>query len=119
MREVERVTSKARMLEHQECKTRQIKKFYKLKLKKRDDACENNPVTDKWVKDVSRHDLSNHEMLVLKKGLHFAVSQDEIPEVDIITATETACRNLEKSEADELRSGVVSTIKGVRNLLRI
>ena len=116
MREVEMVTSKAQMLEHQECKTRQIKKFDRLKSKKRDDACENNPVTDKWVKNVSGRDLSKHEMSVLKKGLNFAVSQDEIPVVDIITATETACRNLEKSEADELRSEVVSTIKGGKKL---
>ena len=63
--------------------------------------CENNPVTDKWVKNVSGRDLSKHEMSVLKQGLNFAVLQDEIPVVDIITTTETACRNLEKSEADE------------------
>ena len=74
MREVEMVTSKAQMLEHQECKTRQIKKFDRLKSKKRDDAYENNPVTDKWVKNVSGRDLSKHEMSVLKKGLNFAVS---------------------------------------------
>ena len=42
MREVEMLTSKAQMLEHQECKTRQIKKFDRLKSKKRDDACQFN-----------------------------------------------------------------------------
>ena len=43
--------------------------------------------------------LSDPELSVLKKGLNFVVTPRQVPVVDMITITETACRNLSKGDA--------------------
>ena len=64
----------------------------------------------KWATNCSQRILSDPELSVLKKGLNFAVTPKKLPEVDLITATESACRNLNNSDANELRAKVVNTI---------
>ena len=65
----------------------------------------------KWVKNCSDRLLSDPELKVLAKGLNFAVTPKKIPIVDYVTATESACRNLGQSEAEELRSRVNNILK--------
>ena len=64
----------------------------------------------KWVTNCSQRILSDPELSVLKKGLNFAMTPKKLPVVDLITATESACRNLNSSDANELRAKVVNTI---------
>ena len=47
---------------------------------------------------------------MLKKGLNFAVTPRKVPVVDIVTATESACRSLNNGDANELRSKVVNIL---------
>ncbi len=47
---------------------------------------------------------------MLALGLNFAVTETEVPVVDFITATESACRNLPETQANELRSKVVNLV---------
>ena len=63
-------------------------------------------VTSRWVINVSDYDLNEHELLVLKKGLSFAVTPTKIPMDDMITAVETAVRHvgLDSAEAAEIRN---------------
>ena len=46
-----------------------------------------------------------------KKGLNFAVASKKIPVVEIVTAVESACLKLNKSDADDLRSSVNNIFK--------
>ena len=64
----------------------------------------------KWVTNCSQRILSDPELSVLKKGLKFALTPKKLPVVDLITATESACRNLNSSDANKLRAKVVNTI---------
>ena len=63
------------------------------------------------MKNVSDRILSDAELSVLKKGLNYAPTPKTLPIVDLITATESACRNLGKSEADSLRCETVGVLK--------
>ena len=45
------------------------------------------------------------------KGLNYAVTPKQIPVIDIVSATETACRSLNSADANELRSSVVQMLK--------
>ena len=63
------------------------------------------------VKNVSDKNLTEAETSVLKKGLNFAVTPQTTPVVDLVTVTETACRYLDKNNADVLRSEAVSVLK--------
>ena len=103
------------LAEHEKCKARQIKKF---EILKRRAGCVSktaiDPFTDKWVKNVSDRTLSDDELSVLKKGLNYAPTPKSLPTVEIITATESACRNLGKSEADSLRCETVGVLKSYK-----
>ena len=54
----------------------------------------------------------------MKKGLNFAVTPKKVPIVDMITVTESACRNLDKGDTSELRSkvcGIVDKYKKIKD----
>jgi hypothetical protein len=67
-------------------------------------------VMSRWVKNCSDRILSDPELSVLKKGLNFAVTPRKVPVVDIIMATESACRRLNSGNANELRAKVVNIL---------
>ena len=71
---------------------------------------EDEAVKERWVKNVSNRSLSEHEISLLRKGGGFAVTPRELPNVDFITATECACRNLAKGEALSLRAEIVEEL---------
>lgn len=52
-----------------------------------------------------RPESTESEKKVLAKGLHFAISPQQLPIVDLITATETAIRinKLSQTEAEQIR----------------
>ena len=53
--------------------------------------------------------LSDPELSVLKKGVNFAVTPNRVP-VEFISATESACRNLNISDANELKAKIVKVL---------
>ena len=55
---------------------------------------EEETIKERWVKNVSKRDLSKIEIDLLRKGGGFAVTPRELPYVEFITATECACKNL-------------------------
>nr|XP_054774799.1 uncharacterized protein LOC129282974 [Lytechinus pictus] len=103
-------------------KTRQQNKFARLLEKKNAENSRNfntNIASDcigKWVKNCSDRLLRDSELSVLVKGLNFSVAPTEVPVVDIITSTETACRKLNERSATELRSKVVGLLSRPRKL---
>ena len=55
-------------------------------------------------------------MCMLKKGLNFAVTPRKLPVVEVITATESACRGLDPGDANELRAKVVGILDREHNV---
>ncbi|XP_072023068.1 uncharacterized protein [Amphiura filiformis] len=114
--EVKQRVTKSEVKEHDTCKQRQQRKFTRLVEKKEQQdkrKFNNNIAADcisKWVKNCSQRILSDPELHVLARGLNFAVTEDEVPIVEFITATESACRNLPETQANELRSKVVNLV---------
>ena len=53
---------------------------------------------------------SDPELNVLKKGVNFSVTPKKVPVVEFITATECSCRNLNISDAKELRAKKVNVL---------
>ena len=116
-------TEQAQQKEHEICKFRQIKKLHTLQQKttnhRRDKRTQTPIVQDhccsKWVKNFSNRDLNATETRLLSKGLNFAVASKKIPVVEIVTAVESACLKLNKSDADDLRSSVNNILKKQRS----
>ena len=50
-------------------------------------------IMSRWVINYSDCLLSDPELSVLKKGLNFVVTHHRVPVVEIVTATESACRS--------------------------
>ena len=50
-------------------------------------------------------------IIIIIKGLNFAVSPSKIPVNDFIVATESACGNLPNSEATVLRAEVIDVLR--------
>ncbi|XP_070550371.1 uncharacterized protein [Ptychodera flava] len=71
---------------------------------------------NKWVKNCSSRVLTDTELSVLAKGLNYAVTPKEIPVVDIISATESACRTLPDRDGSELRSKVTNLLSRPKKL---
>ena len=65
-----------------------------------------NSLDSKWVINLSKTELTSAEKSVLSKGPNFAVSPDNIPNLDYITAIETACSKLKEDDVAELRGEV-------------
>ena len=62
---------------------------------------------ERWVKNLSSRPLTKDEINLLRKGGGFAITPTELPNIDYITATEQACRNLAKGEANCLRAEMI------------
>ncbi|XP_077986089.1 uncharacterized protein LOC144440576 [Glandiceps talaboti] len=104
---------RSQIREHDTSKKRQQAKFAHLADKDRKDQVKTNLASEcisKWVKNCSDRILSDPEFSVLAKGLNFAVTNPEVPVVDIVTQTEVACRNLNERDSNELRSKVVNIL---------
>ena len=82
----------------------------KTKKSKRKDEGLAGKIMSRWVKNCSDRILSDPELAVLKKGLNCAMTPRQVPVIDIITATATACRNLNKGDANELRAQVCTIV---------
>ena len=55
----------------------------------------------------------------MKKGLNFAVTPNRLPVVDLVTVTESACRQLGGGDANELSSKVMNILgRGKRSWRR-
>ena len=116
--EIEDFVTNAQTREHLEVKTRQQNKFQRLVCKREDktrntntlDTSLANECISRWVKNCSDRILSDPELSVLRKGLNFAVTPRKPPVIDIVTATESACRSLNASDASEVRAKVVNIL---------
>ena len=67
-------------------------------------------IKEKWVKNLSKRELSDTERNVLSKGAGFAVVPKQIPYNDYIIATERACKVLDKGQADALRGEITEIL---------
>jgi len=106
--------SQVQVHEHLVTKGRQQGKFQRLVARQQPTTNEEDltgsKCIEKWVRNCSDRILSDPELAVLAKGLNFAVAPSKVPVEDIITETESACRNLPKNKADDLRVKVRTTI---------
>ena len=57
----------------------------------------------KWVINLSKTELTSAQKSVLGKGPNFAITPNNIPNLDYITAIETMCSKLKEEDAAELR----------------
>jgi len=122
--EVARLVNKVKLSQHHKTKERQKAKFKRLQQKaafkqESNMTQEDNiniKVEDKWVKNLSSRPLTKPEMDVLSKGLNFAIAPQEVPIVELITATESAIRNnnLAETEAEQLRMKVTATLSSAK-----
>ena len=60
----------------------------------------------KWVTKLSSKPLTQAQRSVLAKGSNFAVSLKHPPNLEYITAIETACTKLSQQDAEELRADI-------------
>ncbi|XP_072033573.1 uncharacterized protein [Amphiura filiformis] len=115
--EVKSRTGKSQLKEHEVSKVRQQKKFSRLLEHKNElnsKKLNNNLASEcisKWVKHCSQRILNDPELSVLAKGLNYAVAPNKFPVVDIITSTETACRNLSERDRGEEELKAVDNLK--------
>ena len=108
-RDIIKFVGESQMRAHNGSKQSQQNKFTRLVEKKREKSEGQEEglagkIMSRWVKNCSDRILSDLELSVLKKGLNFAVTPRQVPFVDMITITETACRNLNIGDANELRA---------------
>jgi len=95
-------------------KDRQKEKFEKRSREKQEAV--SPPVTpsvDKtnWVSNLSSRSLSDAEIALLKKGLNFALTPENIPATEIIAKVESAVRQLDAEHADTVRRAVDSILQ--------
>ncbi|XP_060756880.1 uncharacterized protein LOC132867932 [Neoarius graeffei] len=123
------LTEKAQLSQHTKGKERQMHKFQKLLSKttssgktegltwrRKSDQATQPDIEEKWVKNLSDRVLTQPERDVLSKGLNFAVSPEQIPVVELITATETAIRNnnLTNTESEQLRLKISAALSSAK-----
>ena len=65
----------------------------------------------KWVINLSKVELTKAQRSLLEKGPNFAISPNNIPNVDYITAIETVCSKLKEDNAAELRREIKGILK--------
>ena len=66
----------------------------------------NEEPNPKWVINLSNKPLTPAQRSVLAKGPNFAVTPRQPPNLEYITAIETACTKLSQQDAEELRADV-------------
>ena len=72
---------------------------------------DNNNSNSKWVINLSKVELTWAQRSLLKKGPNFAISPNNIPNLDYITAIETVCSKLKEEDAAELREEINGILK--------
>ena len=106
----------AQLLQHERTKIQQQRKFESLVQEKMKIISNSTSPTlqnkNKWVKNLSDRTLSESEVSLLCKGFTFAVSEEKVPIVEMITATERAIvdANLIQGEAETLRSKICNIL---------
>ncbi|CAF94542.1 unnamed protein product [Tetraodon nigroviridis] len=128
MEEVTKLVARTQSLQHTKVKERQTQKFNKLQSKhtrnqtktfgwsgQQEDSTP-EPQREKWVRNLSNRELTITEKDLLSRGLNFAVTPEELPVVDLITATETAIRNnkLPETEAEQIRLKVSAALANAK-----
>ena len=113
--DVTKFVEESQMYAHNESKQRQQDKFTRLVEKKtkeseRNDEGQAAKIMSRRVKNCSDRILSDPELAVLKKGLNFAMTPRQVPVIDIIIATDTAWKNINKGDANELRAKVYTIV---------
>ena len=93
-------------------KKRHIRKFNEMISKNKVTQSATN-ITDKkkWVINMSSRQLTHIETDVLAKGLNFSMTFKALPNKDIIATVEDAVKDLEKEEADTIRTKVSLTLQ--------
>ena len=71
----------------------------------------NSNLDSKWVINLSKTELTEAQKSVLSKGLNFAVSPDNVPNLDYITAIETICSKLKEEDVAELRGEINAVLR--------
>ncbi|XP_072041394.1 uncharacterized protein [Amphiura filiformis] len=113
-------TTHAQLSQHEQGKRRHLEKFRKLQTSRADldkdwrnsGNIGDNSSAEKWVKNLSDRQLSNHEVSVLAKGLNYAVVPEKVPAAEIVTVAESAVSlaHLKPSDADSLRHKICQTL---------
>ncbi|XP_056876071.1 uncharacterized protein LOC130517890 [Takifugu flavidus] len=125
MEEIAKLVSRTQYTQHTRTKERQICKFPTLLAKhnpsgtnpfSNHDTSLSDSQREKWVKNLSDRELTQTEEEVLSKGLNFSVTPEEVPTVELITATETAIRNnkLPEAEAEQIRLKVTAALASAK-----
>ena len=71
----------------------------------------NQDNNSKWVINLSKVELTRAQRSLLEKGPNFAISPNNIPNLDYITAIETVCSKLKEEDAAELRGEINGILK--------
>ena len=121
--QVSEFTVRGQLAQHRKSKERQQQKYTRLisfgsradrdkNWRVKNVVDKNEPVKERWVKNLSSRALAADEKDILSRGLNFAVVPDRIPHVELITATESAIKRnqLDIAEAEELRAQVTSCL---------
>ena len=66
---------------------------------------------NKWVINLSKVELTQVQRSLLEKGPNFAISPNNIPNLDYITAIETVCSKLKEDNMAELRGEINGILK--------
>ena len=72
---------------------------------------DNNNSNSKWVINLSKVALTWAQRSLLEKGPNFAISPNNIPNLDYITAIETVCSKLKEEDVAELRGEINGILK--------
>ena len=79
-----------------------------------DKQTSNSNINSKWVINLCKTELTQAQKSVLSMGPNYAVSPNNIPNLDYITAIETVCSKLKEEDVAELRgeiNGILSKTK--------
>ena len=71
----------------------------------------NNKDNSKWVINLSKTELTPTQKSVLEKGPNFAITPNNIPNLDYITAIETMCSKLKDEDVAELRGDINAILR--------
>lgn len=105
------------------CRNRQVQKFNSLLRSSRPRSCEQtttattNSAIDKqkWIVNLSKHELSEEETNVLVRGLNFAPAPSRVPVADIIAGIEPAVRkHPDDATANYARAAVCNILRKAR-----
>ena len=66
---------------------------------------------NKWVINLSKTELTPAQKSLLAKGPNFAISPNNIPNLENITAIESMCPKLKEEDASELRANIYALLR--------